>query len=137
MTKINFKLFSILAVILVGVVSLFFISEAQAQAIPPEVQQPIVKTTGYSVLSPNSFIFGGHYSGNVERKGFTTYFQFKKNDSNLDVDVEETIKIIRETDVEEFNDFYTSPELNLFSTYYFRAVGYFNDNPSESFMVVF
>ena len=94
-----------------------------------------VKTTGYSMLSPNSFVFGGFFSGNIERRGFTTYFEFKENDSNLDNGEgrEETIKIVRDTNVEEFNDFYSTPELNLFSNYYFRAVGYFNNNPEEKF----
>ncbi len=93
--------------------------------------QIVVETTGYSVLSASSFVFGGYYSGNLDKKGFTTYFEFKKNDGNLSTGAEETIKIVRNIGVRESNDFYTSPELNLFSTYYFRAVGYFNDSPSQ------
>jgi hypothetical protein len=78
-------------------------------------------------------VFGGTYSGNTAQKGFTTYFQYKENDQNLDTGAEETIKIVRKTNVQESNTFYSSPELNLFSTYYFRAVGYFNDDPAHLF----
>src|SRR3989344_1386857 len=131
MKKLNFKIFFITTLILVLVFSLFFISNTKVSAQAGD--EVIVKTTGYSVLSSTSFIFGGYYSGNFNKKGFTTYFEFKKNNSNLDTDTEETIKIIRDTDVEKSNDFYTSPELNLFSTYYFRAVGYLNDNPGTKF----
>lgn len=129
MKKTNSKIF--LIIVFIGALSLFFISNQKVLA---QAENNIeVKTTGYSVLSAESFVFGGYYEGNVEKKGFTTYFQFKKDDANLDSKAEETIKIVRNTDVEEYNDFYSSPELNLFSTYYFRAVGYFNDNPNEKF----
>jgi hypothetical protein len=51
----------------------------------------------------------------------------------LDEDKQETIKIVRDSNVEEYNDFYSSPELQSYSTYFFRAVGYFNDNPDQKF----
>ncbi len=131
MKKINFKFFLITTLVFAAASSLFFASNvkilAQAQ------DEIIMSTTGYSVLSASSFVFGGVYSGNFDKKGFTTYFEYKREDSNLDVNAEETIKIVRDTDVEEFGDFYSSPELQLFSTYFFRAVGYFNDNPGKKF----
>lgn len=133
MKKINFKFLLIVTLILGTFFSSVFVNKVSAQT--EKKEKIIVETTGYSVLSlsPGTFIFGGAYTGNLEKRGFTTYFEYKKNDSNLDVDAEETIKIVREQDVEEYNDFYTSPELNLFSTYYFRAVGYFNDDSSNKF----
>ncbi|HAS80460.1 MAG: hypothetical protein UR25_C0001G0063 [Candidatus Nomurabacteria bacterium GW2011_GWE1_32_28] len=143
MRKINLKIFLIIAFVLTGVFSLFFISNTKV--IAQTEDEIIVTTTGYSVLSPDIFVFTGDYSGNFEKKGFTTYFQFKKQDSFLkDIpdlddsnDREETIKIVRpstsKTTVDEADVFFTSPELNLFSTYYFRGVGYFNDYPDQKF----
>ena len=91
--------------------------------------------TAFSVLSMDVFILQGSYFGNTQKKPLTTYFEYKRNDSNLDVvkDRQETIKIIRNTNVDESNIFYSSPELHVDSTYYFRAVGYFNDNPTQKF----
>src|SRR3989339_245767 len=136
--KVDFKLPFVFAFVLVGLFSLvvlFFASSLKVSAQNPVEDEIIVNTTGYSVLSPNSFIFGGIYSGNYDKRGFTTYFEFKKNDPDLDIDEnrEETIKIVRDTGAEEHADFYTSPELSLFSDYYFRAVGYFNDRPDQKF----
>ncbi|MEK7088602.1 MAG: pilin [Patescibacteria group bacterium] len=131
MKRISFKLSLIVAFVLVGVFSLFFISSIKVSA---QVQDLIVMNTiGYSVLSAQSFVFGGYYSGNLDKKGFTTYFEFKKDDQNLDVDREETIKIVRDRHADEQNVFYSSPELKLFSNYYFRSVGYLNDNPDQKF----
>ncbi|MEK7060305.1 MAG: hypothetical protein AAB970_01655, partial [Patescibacteria group bacterium] len=102
--KTNFKLFLTATFILVGVFSLFFISDTKVSA-----QTIKVETTGYSILSESSFVFGGYYSGNFDKKPFTTYFEFKKDDNNLDdpTDREKTIIIRRDTDVEEYNDFFT------------------------------
>jgi hypothetical protein len=126
-TRLNLKLFLIIVFVLFGAL------RVSAQALPIETEI-IVETTGYSMLSPSSIIFGGYYSGDFDHRGFTTYFEFKKDDNNLTTDPEKTIEIVRtRNEAEEFADFYTSPELRLFSTYYFRAVGYFNDNPDEKF----
>ena len=130
--KINFKLLLITTLISVGAVSLFFTPNAKILA-QTQQDEIVVNTSGYSVLSSSSFIFGGYYSGNFDKKGFTTYFEFKKDNPNLNIGAEETVKIVRETNIKESGDFYSSPELNLFSNYYFRAVGYFNDNPSQKF----
>ncbi len=126
------NLYKIIIIIFVLVLPIFSSAQTAKDSI-------VVETTGYSVLSANSFVFGGDYSGNIDKKPFTTYFEFKKNDANLDngTDREETIKIVRPTklkpEVDEYSDFYTSPELDLFSTYYFRAVGFFNDTPDQKF----
>ncbi len=135
MKKINLKLFLTITSILVGIFSFVFISNTKVSAQNPPQNTIKVETTGYSVLSASSFVFGGYYSGNFDKKGFTTYFEFKKNDSNLDDsnNRKETIKIVRDTNVEEANDFYTSPELDLMSTYFFRAVGYLNEAPDQKF----
>ncbi|MCX6751656.1 MAG: pilin [Candidatus Nomurabacteria bacterium] len=126
MKKTNFKLFLTATFILVGVFSLIFISNTKVSAQAVAVKDTIkVETTGYSILGESSFVFGGYYSGNFDKKGFTTYFEFKKNDANLDIGAEKTIVIQRFPDADEYNDFYTSPELDLFSDYYFRAVGCF------------
>lgn len=132
MKKTSFKFLLISVVVLAGIFSPFFSSDEKVSAQNPE-DEIVVETTGYSALSLNSYVFGGYYSGNVEKKGFTTYFEFKKNDPNFNANAQETIKIVRERNVKESEYFYSSPELNLFSTYYFRAVGYFNDNPSQKF----
>lgn len=146
MKKTNSKPFLIIIFVLVGIFSLFFISN-DTKVLAQVEDEIVVETTGYSILSASSFVFGGYYSGNFDKKPFTTYFEFKKDDSNLgfdsedlleyfnllDEDKQETIKIVRDSNVEEYNDFYSSPELQLFSTYFFRAVGYFNDNPDQKF----
>jgi len=137
MRKTSFKLFLIVAIIFVGVFSLVFVSDTKVFAQVDD--KIIVETTGYSMLSESSFVFGGYYSGNFDKKGFTTYFEFKKDDNNLDIseDREETIKIERPSKlkptVDEYSYFYTSPELKLFSDYFFRAVGYFNDVPDKKY----
>jgi Type IV secretion system pilin/Thrombospondin type 1 domain len=130
MKKINFKIFLTTTLILTGIFSLCFISSAKVSA--QSSNTIVVSTTSYSILGPYSYVFGGSYSGNTLKKGFTTYFQYKE-DSNLDSGADETIKIVRNTNVDVSNDFYTSPELQLFQTYYFRAVGYFNDTPDQKF----
>ena len=124
MEKTYLKIFLIAALVF----SLFGGVKAYAQN-----NDIFVETTGYSILSASSIVFEGYYDGNFDKKGFTTYFEFKKDDSNLDSDTETTIPIVRKTNVGEYGYFYTSPELNPFSVYYFRAVGYLNDNPSEKF----
>lgn len=104
-----------------------------------------IYTTGYSILSAQSFVFNGSYAGNINKKEFSTYFEFKKADSENTVKlgsaellklfdktgegVEKTINVRRKIDPEINGVFYISPELNLFSTYYFRAVGCFEENP--------
>ncbi|MFA5999584.1 MAG: pilin [Candidatus Paceibacterota bacterium] len=108
----------------------FFVFQVSAQPNPKDIE---IVTLGYSVLPSNIFIFNGGYSNNVDEKPFTTYFEYKKNSSNLDNDPDETIKIIRKNNIHESGNFYTNPELSNYSTYYFRAVGYFNDNPSKKF----
>lgn len=122
-----------LALIILGIFSIIFISKNIVSA--QTENDIVVETTGYSVVGPTYFVFGGYYSGNVNKRGFTTYFEFKKNDPNLDDEEnrQETIEIVRKTNVDEANDFYIGPELNIFSTYYFRAVGYLNDYPNEKF----
>lgn len=129
--KKNTKSFLIITTILIGVFSLFFNYNNNVNA---QVEDNVyVQTAGYSVLSASSYIFRGYYDGYHGSRGFTTYFEFKKDNQNLDVDTKETIKIVRDIDVQEFGEFFTSPELEVFSNYYFRAVGYFNDNPSQKF----
>ncbi len=131
MKKTSFKLFLVTALALAGVSGFSLLPDAEVSA---QAQNDlVVETTGYSVLSPSSFVFWGYYSGNTAKKPLTTYFEFKKDSNNLNTGAEETIKIIRDKDIKEFNDFYSSPELKLFSTYYFRGVGYYNDNPSQKF----
>lgn len=129
--KNKLLLFSIL--ILLGIFSVIFISKNKVSA--QDENNIIVETAGYSIISPIHFVFGGYYSGNYNNGEFTTYFEFKKNDSNLDDEEnrQETIEIIRRTNVDEANDFYIAPELNVYSTYYFRAVGYVNNYPDQKF----
>jgi hypothetical protein len=93
----------------------------------------VMDTTGYSVLSPSSYILNGDYSGDISQRGFTTYFEYKNGDSNLNDNPETTIEIKRNGSAKEFATFYSSPELKMFSTYYFRSVGYFNDDPTHKF----
>lgn len=125
----NLKIFLISLFFLFGIFSFFIFPNNKVRA----QDELIINTTGYSILSPSSFVFGGAYENNIDKKNFTTYFEFKKGDSNLNNDVEKTIEIVRNKDIKEYGVFYTSPELNKFSTYYFRAVGYFNDNPDQKF----
>ena len=147
MKKASLKIFFIGTFVLIGVFSLFFISNNAKVLAQVEKDTIVVETTGYSILSASSFVFGGYYSGNFDKKGFTTYFEFKEDNSNLEVDSgdlleyfnlldkdkQETIIIKREKDVEGYGYFYTSPELQLFSDYFFRAVGYFNDIPDKKY----
>ena len=144
MKKINLKFFIILAFIFVSLFSVFFLKIVSAQN-----KDFMIETTGYAVLSANNFSFGGAYSGNFDKKGFTTYFEYEKADMNTSQNIKidsadlfkqnsgTTIEIKRpiapKTTIDENGVFYSSPELQLFSTYYFRAVGYFNDNPSVKF----
>ena len=124
-------------IVLSGVFALFFISlfTPKAEVLAQNEDKIIVDTTHYSILSPSIFILGGAYSGNLDKKGLTTYFEYKKYDSsdndsnNLDVekDREITIPTVQKTEAEEFGYFYSSPSLKLFSTYYFRAVGCFDN----------
>lgn len=133
-SAIKFNL--IRTVIYIGILSLFFISNTTVSAqSEPAQSKIIVNTTNYSVLSSNVFIFGGSYSGNIDKKPFTTYFEYKRDDPDLDTakDREETIKIVRNSNIEESAEFSSSPSLKLSSDYYFRAVGYFNEDPSKKF----
>ena len=125
------KFFIITIIVLTSFFSLPFVFNNKVLA----VDQVVVNTNRFSVLSMDVFILQGSYFGNTQKKPLTTYFEYKRNDSNLDVvkDRQETIKIIRNTNVDESNIFYSSPELHVDSTYYFRAVGYFNDNPTQKF----
>ncbi len=121
---------------LVSIFSLFIFSNKKVSAQSTQNDNKFtVETGGYSVLSINTFVFDGDYYNNFDKKPVTTYFEFKKDDSNLDngKDRKETIKIVRKSDVAEYNVFYSSPELDPFSTYYFRAVGYFNDDENTKF----
>lgn len=109
-----------------------------------------VDTMGYTILSPYSFIFHGSYDGNTDKKGITVYFEFKKtepktqyNSADLlklfNKEITETIKIdlsknfIVSVPDKSSGEFDISPELASFSTYYFRAVAYYNDNPDKKF----
>ena len=103
---------------------------ASAQTATDEI---IVNTMGYSVPSLNVVIFNGSYSKNTLKKPLTTYFEYKKGSPNLDVGADETVKIIRNSNVKENGNFYTNPELANYATYYFRAVGYYNEDPSKKF----
>ncbi|MFA6586164.1 MAG: pilin [Candidatus Paceibacterota bacterium] len=133
MKKISLKSVLVCLFIFLGIFLLFFSSSLKVYAQAGTQNDILVQTTGYSVLSPSSFVFSGAFSGNFLQKPFTTYFEFKKGNSDFSVDAERTIEIVREKNVKEDNVFYTSPELKLFSTYYFRAVGFLNDNPSKKF----
>ena len=143
MQKINLKYFLITTIIFIGLFSLFFSSTEKILAQPEDFS---VETTHYSVLSSNVFVLGGAYFNNTERRPLTTYFEYKRDDSiindndfNADIDLDDpedrqqTIPIIRGEGVKESGEFHSSPSLQLSSTYYFRAVGYFNDNESEKF----
>lgn len=147
MQKINSKYFSAITSLLVGISVLFFISFFLPSAkIRAQSEELSVETTHYSVLSSNVFVLGGAYFNNIDRKPLTTYFEYKRDDSiindndfNVDIDLDdpedrqETIKIVRGEGVKESGEFHSSPSLQLSSTYYFRAMGYFNDNESEKF----
>jgi len=110
-----------------------------------------IYTDGYSMLGPSAFVFLGGYYDNTGSNNFTTYFEYRKDNRgikydsddllnyfNLNKDVQETIKmdhskaLIKQIALET-GDFDISAELNLFSTYYFRAVGYVNDNPEKKY----
>ncbi|MCM2339260.1 MAG: pilin [Burkholderiales bacterium] len=147
MKKINIKLILSLVLVLGGL--LFFISNTKVSA--QNTDNLKIYTTGYSILSAQSFVFSGYYSGNVNEEDITTYFEFEKADTNTSTninlsssdllklflksekDIQKTIEIERELNPEVSGVFHISPELNLFSTYYFRAVGYFNERPEEKF----
>jgi len=135
MKKINFKIFYPIALVLVAVFSSFLVSlfTSNTKVLAQTGDAITIETTWYSALSASSYVFGGYYYGNTDKRGFTTYFEFKKDDSNLDSNAEKTVAIVRNTNVPESNEFYSSPELKLFSVYYFRAVGYFNDTPNQKF----
>ena len=137
MKNIGSKFLIINVAILVGIFSLFFISSPKVQAQNEEKKEAkmTIRTTHYSVLSSTVFVLGGAYSGNTEKKPLTTYFEFKRDDSDLNTAEgrEETIPIVRNDDAEESGEFYASPELHISATYYFRAVGYYNDNPDRKF----
>src|SRR3989344_2429400 len=125
---------------------LFPVPDAKARA--EDEDGIVVLTTQYSILSPSVFVLGGAYSGNVDKKPFTTYFEYKRatsDDDSRDLDIaedrEQTIEIERETNIDwgplsvggESGEFYSSPSLQLNSTYYFRAVGFFSDDESQKF----
>ncbi len=92
----------------------------------------VVSTTQYTVLSSDVYMFGGAFSGNVNKKPITTFFQFKKGDANFDKDGQATVPIVRKS-ADDNGEFYSNPELNLDSTYFFRAGGYYNDNQAVRF----
>ena len=132
MTKNLYQKFWIIIFILIQIFSFSPVATAELR------DEIFVATTGYTILSPNNYIFSGFYGNNKEKRGFTTYFQFQKrgsaNQSDPDfvnLPFEETIEIVRNSSNDTYGDFYSSPELKMFSTYYFRAVGYFNDKPEE------
>ena len=125
MKKINFKLLVVAGIILTGFSVLFFNSSTKVLA--ENQDEVMVYTTGYSVLSSTSFIFDGYYSGNYQNRAFTTYFEYKEDDSNLEVDSgdlleyfslldkskQTTIPIERSAGADESNVFYTSQPLPL------------------------
>ena len=150
MKKINLKSFLINSLSFFIIFSLFFLSslgvfaqnrERDSSPIDnTDVKNNIkVETRGYSIIGPYTAVFAGDYYNNNDKKDLTTYFEYKKNNSDLNdpTDREETIKIIRPKPpkivVDKTGIFYTSQELKIFSTYYFRTVGYFNDKPDEKF----
>jgi hypothetical protein len=146
MKKNNFKMFLAPIFVLTAIISLFFISNKKVSAdLQVQDDMVVVKTTGYSVLSTTNFVFNGYYSGNSLQEGFTTYFEFKKGtignpmtsvdfNSSLNENPKKTTqKIIHIGQAKISNDFFISPKLDSSSFYYFRAVGYFNDNPEKKF----
>ncbi|MEK7104474.1 MAG: hypothetical protein AAB868_00350, partial [Patescibacteria group bacterium] len=76
MKKTNLKLFLTAVLVLGGIFSLFFISNDTKVLAQVNEDTIVVETTGYSILSASSFVFGGYYSGNFDKKPFTTYFEF-------------------------------------------------------------
>ncbi len=128
----NIQIFLIITTI---ILTSFFVSPFILNNKALAIDQLTVSTVQYQVLGPDTFVFKGSYSGNTQKKPLTTYFEFKKNDSNLNdtKNRKETIKIIRNTNVDESNIFFTTPDLQVASTYYFRAVGYFNDSQDQKF----
>ncbi len=136
MKKFNLKYLLILLAVVVGF-TLFFSSHSKTLAQTPSDNIITVETLGYSVVNLNTIIFTGDYFNNFDKKDFTTYFEYRKDDNNFDAGKEKTIEIKRpstlKTTVDEAAIFYTSQEIKAFSTYYFRAVGYFNDKVDEKF----
>jgi hypothetical protein len=134
MKRISFKFLTTGAIVSIFLFLLPFVFNSKVFALT-EADEITVSTGQYTVLSWDVFVLSGTYFGNTQKKPLTTYFEYKRNDSNLDEakDRKETIKIVRNTNVDESNTFFTNPELHLASTYYFRAVGYLNDNPSQKF----
>jgi len=141
--KLNFKLF------LTGVfvlVVMFSFASRQNRSVSAQVgAQIIMGTNGYAPVSISSYNFSGSYfiSNFTQRRftGMTVYFEYEKapnNNPNFNFPsssgVQETIKTdITRDEVKEFGDFYISANVQPFSLYYFRAVGYFNDDPSNKF----
>lgn len=155
MKKVILKYF-LFVTLLLTVISPFLSQISSQNALAQTASGVVdVYTNGYSVLGPNAFVFHGSFDrDDVKDKEFTTYFEFRKDNSgtkydsddllkyfNLVKDKQETIKIERgakKNKVLKFlenedGSFDISAELNLFATYYFRAVGYFNDNPDKKF----
>ncbi len=130
-----FKSSFIITLIILGVISLFYFSSSSVKA--EDEDEIVIQTAGYTMISPSSFVFMGYYSGNIQQKDFTTYFEYKKGDPNLDSDAEKTIEVNREENVlgkvGESGDFFMEQGLQPFSTYYYRAVGHFSDNPNKNF----
>ena len=154
MKKVGLKIFSVAAILLIIAFSPFFNQSARAQT----EEKLDIYTDGYSILGPSTFILLGGYYDNRGDKNFTTYFEFRKDNSglkydsddllnqwNLNKDVQETVKLDHSKSsrllgivsldgiTRETGNYDISAELNLFSTYYFRAVGYFNDKPNNKF----
>lgn len=132
MKKISLKFFITSAIILTSFSSLLFFVNNKALA----VDALTITTTQYSALSASVFILGGAYSDNIEKKSLTTYFQYKKDNSDFKTGAQETIPIVRPTalkPVQVSDVFYSSPELKLASTYYFQAVGYYTYAPNQKF----
>ena len=139
MKNLNLKIFITATFVFFGIFSLFFISSKKAIAQNP--QDVVVKTVGYSALSINTYVFSGYYSGVPDDKRFTTYFEYKKDNDNLDTGAETTEKIDHSWSILtrvglpilKSGDFYQSPELELMHNYSFRAVGYFNNDENKKY----
>ncbi|MFA4975685.1 MAG: pilin [Candidatus Paceibacterota bacterium] len=124
---INFKTLLGISFIIIGFFSLFFISDTKVLAQTED--EIIIDTLGYSRLSLTEVIFNGAYYNNFNRLGFTTYFEYKEGNSDLNSGADKTIPIVRDSNVEEANDFYSSPSVTPFKIYHYRAVGCFEENP--------
>lgn len=139
MKKINLKLFLINSLSFLMIFSLFFISSlgvlAQTDNAVDKGNEIKVETRGYSIIGPNTIVFTGDYYNNKNKENLTTYFEYKKDDNNLDDpnDRQMTIIIQRpkppKITVDKTGVFYTSQEVKIFSTYYFRAVGCIEEDP--------